>query len=395
MLRPRWWDVAVGAGSVVVAAGILFGFVPADPLRTAMALAATALFALGYALVGRRAIGRPPPGWRFPAFLAVTVVALVLGTAAAPFLAILQTLAYPLTWVIGDSRRRGISGSVVIAASVALGMFAGSGFTPDGAVSGAVTGAFSVVFAIALGLWITSIAEYGDERAQLLVELTAAQAEVEALSRDRGASEERERLARDIHDTLAQTLAGLVILAERAGRQSVDGQTDAAAATIATVEQVARDALAEARSLVARTAAVPSEPAFEAAVERLVDRFRAQGAPAIDLETAEIAGPLEREAQVVLLRCLQEGLSNASKHAAAGRVAVRVAVAADGRSQLIVADDGEGFDPSIPRRGFGLDGMAERVALAGGQLDVDSAPSRGTTLRVTLPGARVEAGGAA
>ena len=91
------------------------------------------------------------------------------------------------------------------------------------------TAGFSVAFAIALGLWIASIVEYGEERARLLAELTAAQAEVEALSRDRGAAEERERLAREIHDTLAQTLAGLVILAERAGRQSRDGRADAAA----------------------------------------------------------------------------------------------------------------------------------------------------------------------
>ncbi|WP_426806427.1 histidine kinase dimerization/phosphoacceptor domain-containing protein, partial [Stenotrophomonas sp. SrG] len=65
-------------------------------------------------------------------------------------------------------------------------------------------------------------------------------------------------MARDIHDTLAQTLAGLVILAERAGMQSADGQSDAAATTIATVEQVAREALTETRAIVASTAAVPS-----------------------------------------------------------------------------------------------------------------------------------------
>uniref|UniRef100_UPI00237A364D sensor histidine kinase n=1 Tax=Microbacterium sp. CPCC 204701 TaxID=2493084 RepID=UPI00237A364D len=160
---------------------------------------------------------------------------------------------------------------------------------------------------------------------------------------------------------------------------------DAAAATIATVEQVARDALAEARALVARAAAVPSEPAFDAAVSRLVERFRVHGGAQIALDADGIVGQLDRESQVVVLRCLQEALSNVTKHAAARRVAVEVAAAADGSAALTVTDDGQGFDPAESGRGFGLDGMRERVALAGGVLDIASTPGRGTTLRVGLP----------
>lgn len=395
MLKPRWWDITVGAGSLAIAFGLVFGFGPEGTVRLLVSLASIVVFALGYVFIARAAIGNPPAGWRYPAFLAVAALAVGVGAAAAPFLAMLQTLAYPLAWVVGDTRRRGILASLIIAASVFAGVFIGGEFTAGAAISGAATATFSVVFATALGLWIASIAEYGEERARLLAELTAAQAEVEALSRDRGAAEERERMARDIHDTLAQTLAGLVILAERAGRQSADGQSDAAAATIATVEQVARDALTETRAIVASTAAVPSEPAFEAAVERLVERFRAHGPAAIDLEFRAVEGRLERDAQVALLRCLQESLSNASKHAGARRVTVRVGVDVDGASELSVSDDGAGFDTASPRHGFGLDGMAERVALAGGDLQVVSAPGAGTTLRVLLPGARVPAGGAA
>ncbi|MET0736290.1 MAG: sensor histidine kinase [Microbacterium sp.] len=399
MLKPRWWDITVGAGSLAIAVGLLFGFGPVGQPRQAIALASIALFVLGYAFIGRAAIGQSARGgaaqWRFPVFLAVAALAVGVGSAAAPFLAMMQTLAYPLVWVIGDTRRRGITGSIVIAASVFAGFLIGGGFTADAAISGAATATFSVVFATALGLWIASIAEYGEERARLLSELTAAQAQVEALSRDRGAAQERERLARDIHDTIAQTLAGLVILAERAGRQSQDGQTDAAAATISTVEQVARDALTEARALVARTAAVPSEPAFGAAVERLVDRFRSHGGAEIVLEQEGVDAPLERDGQVVLLRCLQEGLSNVAKHAGAARVLVRVSVGADGSGRLEIADDGRGFDGASPRSGFGIDGMRERVALAGGRLVVDATPGEGTTLSVVLPGPRVSAEGPA
>ena len=391
MLSRRRWDAIVTIVSAVIAIALVLLFPPETPARTAIALAAIALFAAGYALIGRDAVEPPRAAWRYPAFLSVAAIAVGIGAGAAPFMAMLQTLAYPLVWVIGDSRRRGIGGSAVIAGSVFVGASFGYGPNLQSFLAGATTAVFSLSFAIAIGLWIAQIAEYGEERERLLAELTAAQGEVEALSRDRGAAQERERLARDIHDTLAQTLAGLVIFAERAGRQSREGRTDAAATTIATVEQVARDALAEARALVARTAAVPSEPAFAAAVERLVERFRAQGRAAIELDTAAVAGELDREAQVVLLRCLQEGLSNAAKHADADRIEVRVDVEADGAASLAVADDGRGFEPDAPGTGFGLDGMRERVALAGGTLQVESTAGRGTTLRVHLPPTRQSA----
>ncbi|WP_203580286.1 sensor histidine kinase [Microbacterium hibisci] len=386
MLTRRGWDAIVSIVSAVIAIALVFLFPPAGTARTVIALGAIGLFVLGYALIGRDAIEPPRAAWRYPAFLSVAAVAAGVGAGAAPFMAMLQTLAYPLVWVIGDSRRRGVGGSAVIAASVFVGASFGYGPTVDSLLAGGTTAVFSLSFAIAIGLWIARIAEYGEERERLLAELTAAQSEVEALSRERGASAERERLARDIHDTLAQTLAGLVIFAERAGRQSREGQTDAAAATIATVEQVARDALAESRALVARTAAVPGEPAFGAAVERLVARFREHGTTRIALDADAVAGELDREAQVVLLRCLQEALSNVTKHAAAANVAVRVEVGADGAAALLVSDDGRGFDPSQGSTGFGLEGMSGRVALAGGTLDVSSTPGRGTTVTVRLPG---------
>ncbi|HEY9310544.1 MAG TPA: sensor histidine kinase [Microbacterium sp.] len=391
MLSERRWDAIVCIVAAVIALALVFLFAPSSAARTVVGLAAIGLFVAGYAAIGRAAVEPPRAAWRYPAFLSVAAVAVGIGVGAAPFMAMLQTLAYPLVWVIGDSRRRGIGGSVVIAGSVFVGVVIGYGADVDSVLAGATTAVFSLAFAIAIGLWIARIAEYGEERERLLAELTAAQGQVEALSRERGASAERERLARDIHDTLAQTLAGLVIFAERAGRQSREGQTDAAAGTIATVEQVARDALAEARALVARTAAVPREPAFAAAVERLVERFRAQGRAAIELDTAGVAAELDRETQVVLLRCLQEALSNAAKHADADLVRVRVRVEADGGAALEVADDGRGFEPTAAGAGFGLDGMRERVALAGGAIEVASTAGRGTALRVHLPPARQNA----
>ena len=160
---------------------------------------------------------------------------------------------------------------------------------------------------------------------------------------------------------------------------------DSAADTIATVERLSRDALDEARAIVSRMAAVPSDAALGDAVDRLVSRFRAEAGITIDLDLRlDSAGVLPRESQLVLLRCLQEALANVRKHAAATRIDVQVLATPAGAAQLAVTDDGRGFDVAARRDGFGLDGMKERVALAGGELDVSSS-SGGTSLVVRLP----------
>jgi signal transduction histidine kinase len=391
MHNRRWWDAAILAASLMVVVALAIG--PSDAVWGEIVLTGIALlvFDLSYLLVARPALSAPRP-WHLRAFVVCTSAALAAGCASEPFFAILLAVAYPITWVLAMTRRRAIVGSIVVAFGGFVGLALFGGILEGGdAVAPALTTAVAtaglgLAFAIAFGLWISSVVEYGEERARLLAELTAAQAEIEALSRDRGAAVERERIARDVHDTLAQTLAGLAILSERAGSQLSDGREDAAADTIATVERLSRDALDEARALVSRTAAVPSDAALGDAVERLVDRFRVEAGLTIDLDLRlDSAGVLSRDAQLVLLRCLQESLANVRKHAAATRVRVLVAAGPDGRAELSVADDGGGFDVNRRPRGFGLDGMAERVALAGGELDVRSSPGGGTTLVVRLP----------
>ena len=390
MQNRRWWDAAVLAASLMVVVALTVGSSGASSADTIVAGSALALFALSYLLVARPALTSPRP-WHFPVFVTGAAVSLAGGCAGEPFFAVLQAIAYPLTWVLAVDRRRAIVGSAVIAVGTFVGFAVFSGILDGGdavlpalAVAAAVAG-LGLAFAIAFGLWMAGVVEYGQERARLVGELTAAQAEVEALSRDRGAAMERERLARDVHDTLAQTLAGLAILSERAGRQLDEGRVDAAADSIATVERLSRDALDEARAIVSRMAAVPPDVALGDAVDRLVSRFRAETGLTIDLDLRlDSAGVLPRESQLVLLRCLQEALANVRKHAAATRIGVRVSSTPDGAAQLAVTDDGRGFDVAARRDGFGLDGMTERVALAGGELDVSSSHG-GTTLVVRLP----------
>ncbi len=387
MSESRWWDAVVPIVAAAIVAPVLI-LSDLDVLGRALVAASAALLIVAYFGFGRRLRrgGSTPLAVVFVILLAISIG---VGVAAAPFMAMLQTLAYPLVWVSVDTRRGGVLGSVAIGFGVFIGLVAHGGFTIESLWEGILSGGLAVVFATALGLWISSIAEYGEERARLVTELTEAQSQVEALSRDRGAAEERERIARDIHDTLAQTLAGLVLLSERAGRQARDGRTDVAAEAIATIEQTAREALAESRALVARMAAVPADDALAAAIERLAARFRAEVGLAIDVEVA--AGvDLDREQQVVLLRCLQEALANVRKHARATLVVVTVAPHGEGIG-MTVRDDGVGFDPSAARTGFGLDGISDRATLAGGSVEVDSVPGRGSVLTILLPRAGVAA----
>lgn len=387
MSESRWWDVVVPIVAAAIVAPILI-LSELDGLDRMLVAASAALLVIAYFGFGRRLRQRSSTPLAV-VFVILLTISIGVGVTAAPFMAMLQTLAYPLVWVSVDTRRGGVLGSIAIGFGVFIGFVAHGGFTMESFWEGILSGGLAVVFATALGLWISSIAEYGQERARLVTELTAAQSQVEALSRDRGAAEERERIARDIHDTLAQTLAGLVLLSERAGRQARDGRTDAATETIATIEQTAREALAESRALVARMAAVPADDALAAAIERLAARFRAEVGLAIDVEVA--AGvDLDREQQVVLLRCLQEALANVRKHARATVVSVTVAPDGDG-IRMTVRDDGVGFDPSAARTGFGLDGISDRATLAGGDVEVESAPGRGATLTILLPPAGVAA----
>ncbi len=391
MQNRRWWDAALIAASLVVVLTMWLGSSGASSAAVALAAAALVLFVLSYVLVARPALTSPRP-WQFPVFVGAAAVALAGGCAGEPFFAIMQAIAYPLTWVLARDRRGAIVGSIAIALGTFTGVAVFSGILDGGdavlpaLAIAASTAGLGLAFAIAFGLWMSGVVEYGQERARLVSELTAAQAEIEALSRDRGAALERERLARDVHDTLAQTLAGLAILSERAGRQLGEGRADAAADSIATVERLSRDALDEARAIVSRMAAVPSDAALGDAVDRLVSRFRAEAGLTIDLDLQlDSAGVLPRESQLVLLRCLQESLANVRKHAAATRVDVRVSAGPDGGAELAVTDDGRGFDVAARRDGFGLEGMAERVALAGGELEVSSVSGGGTTLAVRLP----------
>lgn len=243
----------------------------------------------------------------------------------------------------------------------------------------AIEGA-SLALSIGLGIWITSIADQSHERQRLLDELRAAQEKLSALDRDAGMTSERERLAREIHDTIAQDLTGIVMLSQRAQRELATG--GGASETLGLLEESARTARAETRALVASSAPVAlSTGGIADALRRLGERFERETGVTVTV-TVDL-GAIDRDSEVVLLRCAQEGLSNVRKHARASAVS-RTAWTNAGAVGVRIADDGDGFDPETAGDGFGLAGMRDRLALVGGTLDVSSSPA-GTVLTATLP----------
>ncbi|GAA1055390.1 two-component sensor histidine kinase [Agromyces luteolus] len=383
MQNVRWWDAAAAAVTVVIAAISLldppFG---ADDVGT---WAVAGAFLVVHFAWGRRCVPVAAPR----AHLAISItyaVLLAVGTAIEPSFAILQAFLYPFVWSTSPNTRSAIVANIAIAVAIVVGYAVRA--WPAGLVVGGAVAALSVGFSIALGLWITRIAQFGEERARLLAELQAAQGQLAAMHRDAGVADERARLAREIHDTIAQSLTGMVMVAQRTGRRLVGVEGEAAASArddVELMEQMAREALTEARGLVASLAPIESDGGLGEALRRLAETFERETGVRVSV-TTDAAG-LDRELEVVLLRCAQEALANVRKHARASSADIVVTTAGTPPEiVLAVRDDGVGpGDASPGDGGFGLAGMRDRVALVGGRLEFAAGRDGGTVLRVVVP----------
>ena len=384
MNNPKWWDVAVTATALVV--GVVVAFA-SDGLDQWGAWISLALLCIVYFVLGRRLVGAadrdPAPTSVWPSITFQALLAVVVGVGAAfePNMLTTQFIVFPLIWVVSLSRKQAVLANIGAATVMTSGFLIGLGDGIEGLIQALFVGGLSLGFSLALGLWITSIAEYGEERQRLLDDLQSAQGELELMSRDAGATAERERIAREIHDTIAQSLTSVVMLAQRARLEQ-----PAPDSTLELIESTARDALSEARALVTANAGLPASDASLAdTLDRLGERFSRETGVTVTTETT--LADLPRDIEVVLLRCAQEGLANGRKHAQARTASVTV-VQDEGTVTLRVADDGRGLDGFQPgdERGFGLSGMRDRVGLVGGTLTVaDAVRASGTELTVDIP----------
>jgi signal transduction histidine kinase len=377
--RYLWlWETYFAAVGVVAVVAIQL-----DSAGTSTAAVATGLVAAlagWYLALGRRLIRVQESGfwwWRLGyqvGVLALLVPAVLLAPASSLVMFALLPQAmmmWPLLPAVGSVLAL-LAGTWVVAPTVRA--------TGRPSVAGSLDLLLMLGLVAVLSIYINRIAQQSSERAELIAQLAASRAEVSRLSHEAGVAAERQRLAGDIHDTIAQGLSSVVMLVQSADA-ALERDPAAACRHLALALRAARDNLAEARALVA---ALTPPQLDGASLPEALRRLPARGGIPVTVSVDGTPRPVPTPVEVVLLRAAQEALTNAGKHAAAGQVVVRLWYDRDAVT-LEVSDDGTGFDTGRLGDGYGLGAMRARVSQVDGELAVDSAPGAGTTVRVTVP----------
>ena len=201
-----------------------------------------------------------------------------------------------------------------------------------------------------------------------------------------GAVEERNRLAREIHDTLAQNLTATGLQIESAEALLEAGSSpEKVHAALTRALSLTRSNLDEARRSVLDLRAAPLEGrSLVEALKALVDRWETETGIATRFKAVNGSRPVPPRVEAALYRVGGEALANVARHADARRATIRLVATPDSIS-LLVEDDGRGFDPSeVPDDRHGLVGMRERVEMLGGALRVDSSPGQGTRVEAKI-----------
>ena len=236
-----------------------------------------------------------------------------------------------------------------------------------------------VVAAGLLGVgYFGTVVRQSRERQRLIDELRRAQADLAEAERQAGTLEERQRLAREIHDTLTQGFTSILMLLEAASA-SLESSSPSRRHVERALE-TARENLAESRRLVwAMRPAALTDASLPEALERLATRLGDD--TGIRVETVITGSPwrLQPEVETALLRICQEALANIRHHARAGEVTLTLSYV-DDAVVLDVQDNGIGFASARAGSGVGLKAMEERAAAVGGTLTVESEPGEGTTI---------------
>jgi len=248
-----------------------------------------------------------------------------------------------------------------------------------------------MALSVLLGVWITRVISESEERKELISQLEATRAEVSRLSHETGVAAERSRLAAEIHDTLAQGFTSLLTLVQ-AAESELDNDRDRVRDYLTLAARTARENLDEARALVVGlTSLSHGTGSLDEAVRRQVDRLVETTGISTDYRVAGDLLEVPTAAEVLVLRTVQETMTNVGKHATADHVTVSLRFTGSA-VVLEITDDGVGFDADAVRAaepagptGFGLRGMRSRAEQVGGELEISSAPGDGTTVRLEVP----------
>jgi signal transduction histidine kinase len=343
-------------------------------------------------------------------FLVLTGLAAVL-VIRQPLFGFYVFTGYFWAWRLLEGRAR-FAGVALVAATVAISQTGSGPYHSAGQV--AVLGA---VYLVNLGVagtltgfgWIGE--EQHDRRGRELDELTQAHSELErmmrenaelqqqlvAQAREAGVEHERHRMAREIHDTIAQGLTGIITqlqAAQRAGAGDGPPLEGPAAQHLTAAVELARSSLSEARRSVQALAPQPlADARLPEAMQEVARRWSGLHGVPVAVTTTGSARAIRPELEVALLRTAQEALTNVAKHAHASRVGLTLSYMAD-QVTLDIRDNGVGLQtvngsrPRGPRddgSGFGLTSMRQRVEGVLGTLEIESEPDGGTAISASVP----------
>lgn len=349
--------------------------------------------------------------WRAWTYLAVSVVLFTVAVVLNPWASLALFALCPELFLMFRPTAAAIAVVAINAVPLVFRIALQSVSVPE-VVQLIGTTVFIVAFSIFFSSRMTAVTAQSEERRRLIDELHEREAEVAALSAERGAGAERARIAREMHDTLAQGFTSIITLGH-ALESELDSDRDAARRHIALITETAQENLTESRRIIAALSPARLEDASLAeALQRLVAQFQAETAAGAEFVLDGAVLPTPAGVEVVLLRVAQECLANVRRHAGARHVDVMLSYADDAVA-LSVIDDGVGFDPDVVERagaggamgeraggatasaaggavgsasgGYGLRGMRARVDEAGGTLAVASRAGGGTSIHAVLP----------
>ena len=372
-------------------------------------------------------------GWAFAAVTVVSVWGAALADRNAP---LAQIYAIPELF-IALAYRRALAAAAVMNFGLVVVQALGGEPTPDNLSKWAVAAVATVVLTGLFGKPIDLLAETNMRNQELVEQLQARNAQIARLSHLEGTARERERIAREMHDTIAQGLASILALARAAAAEVAQaggaGANRQASRHLAMIVELAQEGLDDTRRMIADASprALDGRGLAEA-VGRAADRLEREGI-AVARSLDSTLPPLPQPARVAILRIAQEAIANVARHSRAANVAVSLRSVA-GAAVLEVRDDGVGFDPATAgavdaeggssssqaalrsrpesadegraglarvRRvwqrgrlgrapegddsGFGIPDMRGRAADLGGSVSIDSSPGSGTRVLARIP----------